>query len=126
LGPDLLFRNRGDGTFEEVSKAAGVGDPAFGSSATWIDYDRDGRLDLFVANYVQWSAESDISCTLDGAHKSYCTPESYRGATNRLFRNRGDGTFEDATARAGVLDPTGKSLGVAALDFDDDGFVDLA
>ncbi len=126
LGPDLLFRNRGDGTFEEVSKTAGVGDPGFGSSATWIDYDRDGRLDLFVANYVQWSTESDIYCTLDGAHKSYCTPESYRGATNRLFRNRGDGTFEDATAKAGVLDPTGKSLGVAALDFDDDGFVDLA
>ncbi|HKQ96947.1 MAG TPA: CRTAC1 family protein, partial [Candidatus Polarisedimenticolia bacterium] len=126
LGPDHLFRNRGNGTFEEVAKSAGVGDPAFGSSATWVDYDRDGFLDLFVANYVQWTAETDIYCTLDGAHKSYCTPESYRGATNRLYRNRGDGTFEDATAKAGVLDPTGKSLGVAALDFDDDGFIDLA
>jgi hypothetical protein len=126
LGPDHLWRNRGDGTFEDVTKAAGVGDPGFGSSATWLDYDRDGLLDLFVCNYVQWTPKSDIYCTLDGANKSYCTPESYNGATNRLFRNRGDGTFEDATQKAGVHDPTGKSLGVVALDFDDDGFMDLA
>jgi hypothetical protein len=109
-----------------VTRKAGVGDPGFGSSATWLDYDRDGWLDLFVCNYVQWSPATDIYCTLDGAHKSYCTPESYHGATNRLFRNRGDGTFTDVTERAGVLSPTGKSLGVVALDFDDDGFTDLA
>jgi hypothetical protein len=126
LGPDRLFRNRGDGTFEDVTRAAGVGDPGFGSSATWLDYDHDGFVDLFVGNYVQWTAETDIYCTIDGATKSYCTPESYRGATNRLFRNRGDGTFEDATQRAGLLDPTGKSLGVVAFDFDDDGWTDLA
>jgi len=126
LGPDRLFRNRGDGTFEDVTRAAGVGDPGFGSSATWLDYDHDGFLDLFVGNYVQWTAATDIYCTLDGASKSYCTPESYRGATNRLFRNKGDGTFEDTTERAGLLDPTGKSLGVVAFDFDDDGFTDLA
>jgi hypothetical protein len=126
LGPDHLFRNRGDGTFEEVTRAAGVGDPGFGSSATWIDYDRDGRLDLFVCNYVAWSPKTDIYCTLDGANKSYCTPESYKGSTNRLFRNRGDGTFEDVSEKAKVLDPTGKSLGVVAFDYDDDGFTDLA
>jgi hypothetical protein len=126
LGPDRLFRNRGDGTFEDVTRKAGVSDPAFGSSATWIDYDRDGRLDLFVCNYVQWSPKEDIFCTLDGVSKSYCTPESYRGATNRLFRNRGDGTFEDVTRRAGVFDPTGKSLGVVAFDYDGDGLQDLA
>ena len=126
LGPDRLFRNRGDGTFEDVTAKAGVGDPGFGSSATWIDYDRDGWLDLFVCNYVEWSPKTDIYCTLDGANKSYCTPESYKGATNRLFRNRGDGTFEDVTQKAGVLDPTGKSLGVVAFDSDDDGFTDLA
>jgi hypothetical protein len=126
LGPDHLFRNRGDGTFEDMTKAAGVGDPGFGSSATWIDYDRDGWLDLFVCNYVTWSPKTDIYCTLDGANKSYCTPESYKGATNRLFRNRGDGTFEDVSERARVLDPSGKSLGVVAFDFDDDGFTDLA
>jgi len=126
LGPDRLFRNRGDGTFEDVTQRAGVSDPAFGSSATWIDYDHDGRLDLFVCNYVQWSPKDDIFCTLDGVSKSYCTPESYRGATNRLFRNRGDGTFEDVTRAAGVYDPAGKSLGVVALDYDGDGWTDLA
>jgi hypothetical protein len=126
LGPDRLFRNRGDGTFEDVTQKAGVSDPAFGSSAAWVDYDRDGWLDLFVCNYVQWSPKEDIFCTLDGVSKSYCTPESYRGATNRLFRNRGDGTFEDVTRRAGVFDPTGKSLGVVAFDYDGDGLQDLA
>ena len=126
LGPDRLYRNRGDGTFEDVTAAAGVSDPAFGSSATWIDYDRDGRLDLFVCNYVEWTPATDIFCTLDGVNKSYCTPESYKGATNRLFRNRGDGTFEDVSKAAGVFDPTGKSLGVVAFDFDEDGWQDLA
>jgi hypothetical protein len=126
LGPDHLFHNRGDGTFEDVTRAAGVGDPGFGSSATWIDYDRDGWLDLFICNYVQWTPETDIYCTLDGATKSYCTPESYRGATNRLYRNRGNGTFEDVTEKAGIFNPSGKSLGVVALDYDDDGWPDLA
>jgi hypothetical protein len=126
LGPDRLYRNAGGGRFEDVTAKAGVSDPAFGSSATWLDYDGDGRLDLFVGNYVQWSEAGDIFCTLDGVNKSYCTPESYRGATNRLFRNRGDGTFEDVSRRAGVLNPTGKSLGVAALDYDGDGWTDLA
>jgi hypothetical protein len=126
LGADHLFRNRGDGTFEDMTRKAGVGDPGFGSSTTWLDYDRDGWLDLFVCNYVQWNPATDIYCTLDGAHKSYCTPESYHGATNRLFRNRGDGTFSDVTEKAGILSPTGKSLGVVAFDFDDDGFTDIA
>ena len=126
LGADLLFHNRGDGTFEDVTARAGVSDPAFGSSATWLDFDRDGWLDLFTCNYVQWSESTDIFCTLDGVNKSYCTPESYRGATNRLFRNRGDGTFEDVSRRAGVLNPSGKSLGVVAFDYDEDGWPDLA
>jgi hypothetical protein len=126
LGSDRLYRNRGDGVFEDVTDSAGVSDPAFGSSATWLDYDRDGLIDLFVCNYVQWTPAIDIYCTLDGESKSYCTPESYRGASNRLYRNRGDGTFEDVTERAGVLNETGKSLGVVALDYDGDGFTDLA
>ncbi|MGH9748455.1 MAG: CRTAC1 family protein [Candidatus Polarisedimenticolia bacterium] len=126
LGPDRLFRNRGDGTFEDVTAKAGVSDPGFGSSATWLDYDRDGRADLFAANYVQWTPRTDIDCTLDGVHKSYCTPESYRGATSRLFRNRGDGAFEDVTEKAGLFDPGGKSLGVVAFDYDEDGWSDLA
>ena len=126
LGPDHLYRNLGSGRFEDVTAKAGVSDPAFGSSATWLDYDGDGRLDLFVCNYVQWSEAGDIFCTLDGVSKSYCTPESYRGASNRLYRNRGDGTFEDVSRRAGVWNPSGKSLGVAALDYDGDGWTDLA
>ena len=126
LGPDRLFRNRGDGSFEDSTERAGVSDPGFGSSATWLDYDRDGRLDLFACNYVQWTPATDIYCTLDGVNKSYCTPESYRGATNRLFRNRGDGTFEDVTRRTGVFNPAGKSLGVVAFDSDGDGWTDLA
>jgi enediyne biosynthesis protein E4 len=126
LGADHLFHNRGDGRFEDVTAKAGVSDPAFGSSATWVDYDRDGWLDLFVCNYVEWSAATDIFCTLDGVTKSYCTPESYRGASNRLFRNRGNGTFEDISRKAGIYNPSGKSLGVVTLDFDGNGFVDLA
>jgi len=126
LGPDRLFHNRGDGTFEDVTDRAGVSDPAFGSSATWLDYDRDGWLDLFVCNYVQWAEKTDIFCTLDGVNKSYCTPESYRGAPNRLFHNRHDGTFEDVTRGSGVFNSAGKSLGVVALDYDADGWTDLA
>jgi len=126
LGPDRLFRNKGDGTFEDVTQKAGVSDPGFGTSATWFDYDRDGRVDLFTCNYVQWSPKDDIFCTLDGVNKSYCTPESYRGATDRLYRNKGDGTFEDVTRKAGLFDPTGKSLGVVAFDYDGDGWPDLA
>ena len=126
LGPDVLFRNRGDGTFEDVTESAGVSDPAFGASAAWLDYDRDGDIDLFVCNYVQWSGETDIYCTLDGEHKSYCTPESYEGASNRLYRNNGDGTFEDVSREAGVFYPDGKSLGIVAFDFDADGWPDIA
>ena len=83
----------------------------FSTSAAWVDYDRDGKLDLVVANYVQWSPATDISCELDGKTKSYCTPESYKGTSVRLWHNRGDGTFEDATQKAGLYDITSKSLG---------------
>ncbi len=125
LGADRLFRNDG-GTFTEVGKAAGVDHPGFGSSAAFVDYDRDGRLDLFVCNYVEWSIPTDIRCTLDGRNKSYCTPESYPGQSSRLYRNNGDGEFVDVSASAGVENPGGKSLGVAILDFDADGWEDIA
>ena len=119
LGPNHLFRNNGNGTFAEVTRAAGLaGTSGFSTSAAWVDYDRDGHLDLVVANYVHWSPENDIFCTLDGTHKSYCTPESYTGASARLWHNRGDGTFEDVTRKAGLYDPTSKGLGVAVLDYD--------
>lgn len=126
VGQNRLFRNTGRGTFVDVTSASGLGKrEAFSTSALWFDYDRDGRLDLFVCNYVKWSPERDIFCSLDGKHKSYCTPEAYRGETCWLFHNRGDGTFEDVTASSGIFDSSSKSLGVALLDDDHDGWPDL-
>jgi hypothetical protein len=95
------------------------------TSALWFDFDRDGFLDLFVCNYVKWSAEHDVFCSVDGRQKSYCTPEAYHGDTCWLFHNRGNGTFEDVTATSGVFDTSSKSLGVTMLDDDQDGWPDL-
>src|SRR6185503_8312733 len=117
LGGNRLFRGLGGGKFADVTQAAGVGDGGFSTSALWFDYDRDGRLDLFVAHYVQWSIAADLFCTLDGKTKSYCTPESYKGQSATLYHARGDGTFEDVTERAGLRDPASKGLGVALLDY---------
>jgi hypothetical protein len=125
LGPDYLFRNLGGGKFQNVTAKAGVDDPGFSTSAAWLDYDKDGKLDLFVCNYVEWSVEKDLHCTLDGKNKSYCTPESYKGQSSTLYHNRGDGTFENVTRQAGLHDPTSKSLGVALIDYDRDGWMDL-
>ena len=126
VGQSHLFKNTGKGTFIDVTKASGLhGKQGFSTSALWFDYDRDGLLDLFVCNYVRWSPEHDVFCSLDGTHKSYCTPEAYRGDTCWLFRNRGDGTFEDVTATSGIFDSSSKSLGVAMFDYDQDGWPDL-
>jgi hypothetical protein len=126
LGQSHLFHNNGNGTFTDVTKAAGLWGPnEFSTSAAWVDYDRDGKLDLVVANYVQWSDKSDLYCTLDGAHKSYCTPESYKGSSARLWHNLGNGKFEDATQKAKFYDPTSKSLGVAIVDYNGDGWPDI-
>ncbi len=126
VGQNRLFHNTGKGHFVDVTHRAGLGGrSSFSTSALWFDYDRDGHLDLFVCNYVKWSPEHDIFCGIDGRHKSYCTPEAYRGSTCWLFRNRGNGTFEDVTAKSGVFDTTSKSLGVALLDYDRDGWPDL-
>ncbi len=125
LGGNRLFHNEGNGRFADVTARAGAGGGGFGTSAAFFDYDKDGKLDLFVTNYVQWALDKDLFCTLDGTHKSYCTPESYKGQSPILYRNRGDGTFEDVTARAGLSDPNSTALGVAVLDYDDDGWPDL-
>jgi hypothetical protein len=125
LGPNHLFRNLGGGKFADVTGKASVGDPGFSTSAVWFDYDNDGKLDLFVGNYVEWSVETDQFCTLDGKNKSYCTPQSYKGQSATLYHNRGNGTFENVTQRAGLNDPAGKTLGAALLDFDNDGWLDL-
>ncbi len=126
LGQSRLFRNTGKGTFIDATAASGLGArTGFSTSALWFDYDRDGLLDLFVCNYVRWSPAQDVFCSLDGKQKAYCTPEAYRGSTCWLFRNRGNGTFEDVTARSGIFDSSSKSLGVALLDYDQDGWPDL-
>jgi hypothetical protein len=125
LEGDRLFHNEGGGRFRDVTKGAGIGNASFGTSAAWLDYDRDGKLDLFVANYVQWSPKTDLWCSLDGATKSYCTPQSYNGTQSKLYHNLGGGRFEDVTARAGLGDATSKSLGVTVLDYNSDGWPDL-
>ena len=126
VGQNRLFRNTGRGAFVDVTHASGLGGrESFSTSALWFDYDRDGLLDLFVCNYVKWSVAEDVFCSLDGVHKSYCTPEAYRGETCWLFHNRGNGTFEDVTATSGIFDTSSKSLGVAMFDYDQDGWPDL-
>jgi enediyne biosynthesis protein E4 len=126
IGQSRLFRNTPEGKFVDVTDRTGLaGHSGFSTSALWFDYDRDGDLDLLICNYVRWTPETDVFCSADGKEKSYCTPEAYSGATSWLFRNRGNGTFEDVTAAAGLFDPTSKALGVTMLDYDVDGWPDL-
>ena len=126
VGQNRLFRNTGSGTFVDVTARAGLGPRVgFSTSAMWFDYDRDGHLDLLVCNYVRWTPETDVRCSIDGTQKAYCTPEAYRGATSWLFRNRGNGTFEDVTAKAGMFDATSKSLGVTLVEYDADPWPDV-
>jgi hypothetical protein len=125
-GQSRLFRNNGNGTFSDITQKAGLaGVKEFSTGAAWIDYDKDGKLDLVVGNYVQWSPEKDLYCTMDGKNKSYCTPESYKGTSVRLWHNNGDGSFSDVTQKAGLGEPTSKTLGIAVLDYDNDGWPDL-
>ncbi len=125
LEGDRLFHNEGNGKFRDITATSGIKNANFGTSAAWVDYDHDGKLDLFVANYVAWSQKGDLWCSLDGATKSYCTPESYKGQSSKLFHNLGGGKFEDVTQRAGLGDATSKSLGITVLDYNNDGWPDL-
>jgi enediyne biosynthesis protein E4 len=125
LDGNHLFHNEGNGRFVDVTRKAGVRDGGFSTGAVWFDYDNDGKLDLFVSHYVDWSIATDQVCQLDGKNKSYCTPELYKGQSGTLYHNLGNGRFEDVTRKAGLYDPSSKSLGVALLDYDNDGWLDL-
>ena len=121
-----LYRNRGDGRFEDVTKAAGIASGDFAVGGGWFDYDNDGRLDLLVVNYVQWSADKNPACGDEARRINiYCHPRVFQGLPNRLYRNRGDRTFEDVSARAGLQAHIGKGMSVAFADFDHDGRLDI-
>ncbi len=126
LGQSHLFHNNGNGTFTDVTKQAGLWGPnEFSTGAAWVDYDRDGKLDLIVANYVQWTPATDITCTLDGKQSPTAPRKPTKALPVRLWHNRGDGTFEDATQKAGLYDTNSKSLGIAVFDANQDGWPDI-
>jgi enediyne biosynthesis protein E4 len=125
LEGDHLFHNEGHGHFKDVTAASGIRNANFGVSAAWFDFDRDGKADLVVANYVQWSGTKDIRCSMDGKTKSYCTPEVYKGESLKLYHNLGNGRFGDVTKKAGLDNPSSKSLGIVIFDYNGDGWPDL-
>lgn len=125
LEGDRLFHNEGHNRFRDVTKTSGISNSDFGTSAAWFDYDRDGKADLLVANYVQWSQKEDVRCSLDGKVKSYCTPEVYKGRSLKLYHNLGAGKFEDVTKKAGLSDPSSKSLGISIFDYNGDRWPDV-
>jgi hypothetical protein len=126
-GGNYLYHNNGDGTFTDVTREAGVGGGGWSTSTGWIDYDRDGRLDLFVGRYVEWDFDAgSVYCgEIRPGYRAYCHPDNFKGATNLLYHQRADGSFEDVSARSGIEEPGGKALGVAFADFDNDGFMDI-
>ena len=125
FGPNQLFRNSCDGTFTDVSRASGTADPGWSVPAAFVDIDRDGWLDLFVGNYLIYSLDRHITCSGESGLPDYCPPERYRPARDRLYRNRGDGTFAEITADAGMAGAFGPALGVVTADFNGDGWIDI-
>jgi len=124
-GGARLYRNRGDSTFEDVTARTNADAPGWPTSAAWLDYDRDGRLDLFVARYMEWDFERGSIFCGELRARAYCHPDNFKGASALLLRQKPDGTFEDASAKAGVGAAEGKGLGVAVADFDNDGLSDV-
>lgn len=126
-GANTLYRNNHDGSFADVTKKTGTAASGWSTSAAWVDYDRDGRVDLFVARYLDWDFERGAIVCGDPQPelRAYCHPDNFKGAANILFHQRADGTFEDVSAAAHIADPTGKALGVAVADIDNDGWPDI-
>jgi hypothetical protein len=125
LGPNRLYRNRGDGTFADVTGPSGTDDPRWSTGAAFLDYDRDGDLDLYVANYVDFESDPTRACYAGSSARDFCGPKAYRPVPDRLFRNRGDGTFDDVTASSGVASAWGAGFGVVAADLDGDDWLDI-
>ena len=123
FGPDRLFRNEGDGTYTDVSDEAGISNLQWGASVAFLDFDRDGWLDIYVANYVQ--LDEDKVCADDAGRPDFCGPGMFPGIPDRLYRNKGDGTFIDATESAGIATSAYAGLGVVCADFDGDGWIDI-
>ena len=119
-----LFHNEGGGKFADVTARTGLRNAEFTVSAAWLDFDRDGLVDLFIGNYVRWSPDTEVICAQDGV-RGYCGPNAYKPVAPALYRNRGGGRFEDVTARAGLDEPTDKAMGVAVLDYNTDGWPDI-
>jgi hypothetical protein len=125
LGHNQMYLNKGDGTFVDVTKKTGTDDPRWSTSASFFDYDRDGWLDLMVLNYADFSVSNSPNCYAATTARDYCTPKVFRAPGNRLFHNKGDGTFEDVTVSAGVDKEFGHGLGVVTADFDGDRWIDI-
>ena len=125
FGPNQLFRNNGDGTFTDQSKQSGTDDPGWGVSAAFVDFDRDGWLDLYVGNYLQYGIEMDRRCANPAGARDYCHPAVYQAQPDVLYRNQGNGTFVDVTAKAQMAGTYGPALGVATADYNGDGWIDI-
>ena len=125
LGSNQMFLNQGDGTFSDVTAKSGTDDPRWSTSAAFLDYDRDGRLDLFLTNYVDFSVTRNPTCYATSSARDYCGPDAYQPVSDRLFRNRGEGIFEDVSSTSGIYREFGAGLGVATADFNGDGWTDI-
>jgi len=125
LGSNQMYLNKGDGTFDEVTRKTATDDPRWTTSASFLDYDRDGWLDLMIVNYAEFTTANSPNCYAPTSARDYCTPRVFRAPRNRLFHNQRDGTFADVTVAAGIDKEFGHGLGVVTADFDDDGWTDI-